>query len=108
MRQLVQLKDSSKQFADLGAEVIAVFREDEKGEEGLKEIRENTKVEFTLAADLGAKRTKRYSPGKREFDNYVIDASGTIRSVIDGTLRTRAQAKQILEALTRIKENAEK
>jgi peroxiredoxin len=52
--------------------------------------------------DLGAKQTSRYSPGQREFDNYVIDSSGTVRKVIDGTLRTRAQAKQIIEALTEI------
>ena len=84
--------------------MIAIFREDKLEAEGLKKIADETKVEFTLLSDLGSKQTKRYSPGKRKFDNYVIGPDGKIKAIIDGTLRVRATAKQIFETLDKITE----
>lgn len=106
MKQLVQLKEHAEEFESQNAEVIAIFREEKKGVEGLKAIEERQKVKFTLALDLGKESTPRYSPGKMEFDNYVVDKSGTIRAIIDGKLTTRAQADQLLKVLSEI--NAEK
>lgn len=110
MRQLVQLKKSEERFQEMGVEVIAVFREEQNGVEGLKKIKRSTEVPFTLCLDTGAEQTAKYSPGRREFDNYVIDQSGNIAAKIDGDLRNRATSEQlftVLEGLTGEAEEAE-
>jgi peroxiredoxin len=107
MRQLVELNENAAKFEEMGVEVIAVFREEAEGVAGLQKIKDRTSVEFTLCLDTGAKQTAKYSPVKREFDNYVIDKTGKIAAKIDGTLRKRARSEQILEILTELAENEE-
>lgn len=102
MRQLGQLQSHAKELAEQNAEVIVVFREEQQRVEGLKKIKSSRKTDFTLVSDLGAKATASYSAGKGNFDNYVIDKTGTIRAVIDGTLRERATADAILNVLQKI------
>ena len=97
MRQLVELKKNAGKFASKNVEVIAVFREESEGEAGLQKIKDNTKVDFTLALDTGAKQTAKYSPGKMEFTSYVINSQGTIVGTIEGDLRNRAKSKQLLK-----------
>ena len=36
------------------------------------------------------------------FDNFVVAKDGTVKAVIDGTLRDRAKSYQLLEALRKI------
>jgi hypothetical protein len=52
--------------------------------------------------DRDKEKTGKYSPGRRKFDNYVIDKNGAICAIIDGSLRKRALAKQLLAALEEI------
>ena len=106
MRQLVELKEHAEEFENQNAEIIVIFREEQKGVDGLKLIKKRQKVDFTLALDTGKKSTPEYSPGNRRFDNYVVDKSGKIRAIVDGTLRTRAKAEQLLDTLKKI--NSEK
>ena len=103
MRQLVELKKNQDKFQELGVEVIAVFREEQKGVEGLEIIKEKTEVSFTLALDTPAEQTAKYSPGRREFSNFVIDADGKVVAMIEGDLRNRAKFEQLLEAIEAIK-----
>jgi len=100
MRQLGELnKNGAKEFKELGVEVVAVFREEREGLAGLKKIKGRTKVDFTLALDTPSKATAAYSNGRKEFDNYVVDKNGVIQAVLDGSLRTRAQAVKLLEVV---------
>ena len=99
MRQLVELGKNADKFKDAGAEVIAVFREEQKGEDGLKTIVKNTSTPFTLALDYGKKKTSRYSAGNREFTGYVINPKGVITKIFKGDLRNRANSTELLEAI---------
>jgi len=100
MRQLGELnKNGAQQFKEMGVEVVAVFREERDGLDGLKKIKKKTKVGFTLALDTPADATKAYSSGRREFDNYLVDGSGVIQGVIDGSLKTRAQSEQLVKMI---------
>ncbi len=56
-----------------------------------------------MALDKDKKSSQAYSSERMTFDNYVIDSQGIIRKQIDGTLRERASAEQILEALQELK-----
>jgi hypothetical protein len=100
MRQLGELKANAEKFADHGVEVIAIFREEKSGVDGLTTIKNKTKVDFTLCLDTGAEQTSAYSPGKLKFDNYVVDKQGVIRGIIDGTKTNRAKSAQLLEILS--------
>lgn len=102
MRQLGELKQNAEKFQSLNTEVIAVFREEEKGVEGLEIIKEKTGTPFTLALDTGKAKTGRYSPGKGEFSTYVIDAKGSVRGIIIGDLRNRAKSDELLKTLEQI------
>ncbi|RMF40227.1 MAG: hypothetical protein D6753_12120 [Planctomycetota bacterium] len=99
MRQLGELQKHAEEFEKLNAELIFIFREEEKGIDGLKEIRDRHKTRFTLALDPEKKSTQRYSNGRMEFDNYVVRDDGTIVGIVDGTLRERATAEQLLKIL---------
>lgn len=79
--------------------MIVIFREEAKGAEGLKLIRERTKTTFTLAVDFEKNSTKAYSPKRMTFHNYVISKDGTVVQKIDGDLRTRANWEQLEKAL---------
>ena len=107
MKQLVELGKNKEAFAEAGADVIAVFREEKQGEAGLKKILAKTKTTFSLALDNGNKQTGRYSTGRREFTGYVIDASGVITSVFEGNLRNRAKSAELIEAVKAAKVSAE-
>ena len=102
MRQLGELNKNASKFEELGVEVIAVFREESKGVDGLQKIKDKTQVNFTLGLDPGAKQTATYSPAKMEFSGYVVDKSGVIQGIINGSLRNRAKSDQFLEILTSI------
>ncbi len=99
---MVQLQKQADQFKALNAELIFVFREESKGVDGLQLIKEKHDTDFTLAIDPDKESTKVYSPGKMEFDNYVIDAGGVVRGVIDGTKTDRAKAKELIQILEQI------
>lgn len=86
----------------MNAELVFVFREEGDGIEGLEKINKKHPTEFTLAIDPKGKATKEYSPGRMEFDNYVIDSSGTIRGVVDGTKTDRATAEELIRVLKQI------
>jgi len=102
MRQLVQLQTQADEFKALNTEMIFVFREEKSGVDGLRKIRDKTKTDFTLTLDLDKQSTKVYSTKKMTFDNFVIDRKGTVRAVIDGTLRDRATADELLKVLRKI------
>ena len=99
MKQLVELGNKAEEFKKSKTEVIAVFREESKGEDGLKAIKEKTRTTFTLALDNDKKQTARYSGGKGEFTGYVISPKGKITKIIKGDLRTRAKSDELLKAI---------
>jgi hypothetical protein len=68
-------------------------------------IKTRSGVEFTLCLDKGAEKTSSYSPGKMQFANYVVDKSGVICGIIDGDLRNRAKAEQLLEIVASLGES---
>lgn len=107
MRQLVELGKNKEAFAEAGADVIAVFREEKEGEAGLKKIVARTKTTFELALDGGNKQTSRYSTGRREFTGYVINTDGVITNVFEGDLRNRATSAELIKALKALGEPAE-
>ena len=107
MNQLVELGKNKAAFAEAGAEVIAVFREEKEGEAGLAKIKEKTKTTFTLALDTGKEQTPRYSVGRREFTGYVINPKGVITKVFQGDLRNRAKSAELIEAVKATSSTAE-
>ncbi len=102
MAQLVELNKNAEKFSELGVEVVVVFREEDKGVDGLKLIQEKTKVPFQLALDKNKEKTSRYSPDKMTFNNYVVDSSGNVVAIIEGDLRKRAKSKALLEILVNL------
>ncbi len=70
--------------------------------EGLKKIKDRTKTDFTLTLDLDKQSTNVYSTKRMTFDNFVIDRKGTVQAIIDGTLRDRATADELLKVLRKI------
>ena len=102
MKQLVQLQKQADEFKALNTELIFVFREEKSGVDGLKKIKTGTKTTFTLAVDLDKKSSKAYSSKRMTFDNFVINKNGKVAAVIDGTLRDRATADELLKALKKI------
>ena len=99
MKQLVELGENKDKFAEHNTEVIAVFREEKKGEDGLKAIKEKTNTSFTLALDNGKEQTSRYSAARGEFTGYVMSPKGEITKIIKGNLRDRAKSNELLEAV---------
>jgi peroxiredoxin len=106
MRQLVQLQQHAEEFKNLNAELIFVFREESEGVDGLKKIKEKHDPPFTLSLDMDKKSTKAYSAAPMTFDNYVIDSEGNVRGIIDGKLRDRATAEELIKVLKQIQEEA--
>ena len=99
MRQLGELNKNADKFKEMNVEVIAIFRKEAEGIEGLQKVRDKTKVEFTLGLDTPAEKTASYSPGRREFSSYVIDSKGSIQGIIKGSLMKRANSEQLMEIL---------
>jgi peroxiredoxin len=102
MQQLVQLQQHADEFKSLNLEMLFVFREESEGVEGLKKIKEKHKTTYRLSLDLDKKNSQAYSPKDRTFDNYVIDSKGIIRGIIDGTLRDRATAEELIKVAKEI------
>jgi hypothetical protein len=73
---------------------VAVFREEQKGAEGLKMAREKTKATFPFVMDLGAEHTAAYSVGV--FSTYVIDQGGTVKAELPGTKMVRPAVEDVL------------
>ncbi len=104
MRQLVELTKYADQFKALNAELLFVFREESEGVEGLKKIKEKHDPPYRLMLDFEKKSSGAYSPKKMTFDNYVIDSSGKLRGIVDGNLRERATAEELLKLLKQIEQ----
>ena len=104
MRQLVELQKQATTFKELGAELIFVFREESGGVDALKEMKQKYETRFTLTIDPSKKSTAAYSSGRMVFDNYVIDSSGKIAGIVDGTLRDRATATELIRILKGLNE----
>lgn len=108
MRQLVELQSNAEEFEAANAELIFVFREESNGVEALKNIKRKYKTTYTLSLDLDKKSSGAYSPKRGSFDNYVIDKKGVVRKIVDGTLKTRAKSKQLLDTLKTINDEGKK
>lgn len=98
----MQLQKQADEFKSLNTEVIFVFREEQEGVDGLQKIKDKFGTSFTLAVDLNKKSSSAYSPKRMTFDNFVIDQSGKLVRVIDGTLKDRAKAEQLIATLKEI------
>ena len=88
------MQNEYQQFQDLNTEIVAVFREEEKGAEGLKLAREKTKAEFPFVMDLGAEQTAGYSA--TGFSTYVIGKDGQVEAELTGTKMVRPPAEEVL------------
>ncbi len=106
MRQLVQLQEQADEFKKLNTELLFVFREESDGVSGLKKIqgkvKEANRKHFLVSSDPKKQSSAAYSPKRMQFNNYVIDSKGVIRAEIDGSLRDRATAKELIKVLTKI------
>lgn len=111
MRQLGQLQKSVGDFENLNAQLVFVYREEADGVEGLKKIAERIKGDavgkIRLGLDFEKKSSAWYSSKQGTFDNYVIDSSGKIRGIIDGTLRDRATVEELTKVLKEIEADKE-
>jgi thioredoxin-dependent peroxiredoxin len=108
MAQLVKLQERAGEFKAADAEVIVVFREEMDGVEGLEKSKQRAKSTFRLGLDLGKKKTAAYSPKRRQFANYVIDRKGIVRGIVDGDLRDRATADELMAFLKKINDGTSK
>jgi len=108
MAQLVKLQERAEEFKAANTEVIVVFREEQDGVEGLKKSKERAKSTFRLALDTGKKETARWSPGRRQFANYVVDRNGIVQGIIDGDLRDRATADELFAVIKKINSETKK
>jgi peroxiredoxin len=98
---MLDLQQRYRDFREEGAEVVAVFREEESELRALRILRTTTRAEFPLLSDYLSKQTGGYSP--TGYAAYVIDRQGKIRAVIPGTLTDRPDIGQLLEAVRAIK-----
>lgn len=80
--------------------MVAVFREEKLGAEGLSRVKKTTGVEFPLVLDFEAKKTSRYSPDS--FDTYVIDKDGVIQAVLSGSKLKRPGSEAILAEVKKV------
>lgn len=104
MAQLVKLQERANEFKAAKTEVIVIFREEKDGVEGLKKSQARSKSTFRLGLDPEKKNTAAYSPKRGQFANYVIDSKGIVRGMVDGDLRDRATADELLAFLKTINE----
>ncbi|MGI9440929.1 MAG: peroxiredoxin family protein [Rubripirellula sp.] len=107
MQQLVELQKHAETFQRLNAELVFVFREESLGVNGLKKIKAKHRTTYTLALDNQKKTSASYSPKAMTFDNYVINSDGVVVKIISGSLRKRADADVLIDAL-RIVQPADK
>ncbi|MBK1855228.1 redoxin domain-containing protein [Verrucomicrobiaceae bacterium 5K15] len=97
MRQLVQLRKDYDKFAEAGAEVLVVFREERDGLEGMKKSAKVSQGSFPILLDEKSAQTKVYS--QTGYDTYIIDKDGKVAAKIEGTKKKRASNEEILAAL---------
>ncbi|QDT12421.1 hypothetical protein [Planctomycetes bacterium K23_9] len=106
MRQLVQLQQQTSDFEKLNTQLVFVYREETDGVDGLKKIEEKIEAKnrktILLGLDLNKKSSAAYSSQNRTFDNYVVDSKGIVRGVIDGSLKDRATANELLKILKKV------
>ena len=106
MKQLVQLQERlGVLIENQNVNVLVVFREESEDQEGLEKVAKLIKSEYTLALDMNAQQTKRYSPGEMIHDSYIIDNKGEIRAILAGTRHDRAQSHEFAEALRDLEAN---
>jgi len=91
------LQQQYQKIQALGAEVIAIQRENKDGPSGLKRTARNSGARFVVAGDLGAKATGHYSRGG--FHTYIVDRQGVIQAVLTGRKFDRPTGQQILARL---------
>jgi len=85
------------EFKKAGAEVVVIYREEDKGLAGLKLIRKKTGAAFPMGLDLNKKKTSEYSSSG--FSSYVIDKKGVVQKAITGSVRSRPKPADLLAAL---------
>ena len=102
MKQLVELQKHADEFKNLNTELVFVFREEAEGVAGLKKIKDKHNPSYRLALDFQKKSSEVYSPKPGTYYNYVVDAKGTVRGIIDGTLMDRAKSDELLKILREI------
>lgn len=95
-----QLQQRRKEFQELGADIVAVYRENREGAAGLKKVAEASGAEFTLLNDPRAANSSRYS--QEGFDAYVIDKEGVIRAAVQGTKPKRPEIDTLLAEVKKL------
>lgn len=96
------MQKHASEFKDLNTELIFVYREESEGVAGLKKIQSKVDTDYHLCLDANKESAKTYSPKRGTFDNYVIDSRGIVRGIVDGTLRDRAKAEELMKILRKI------
>lgn len=99
LKQLLELRRNAEKLKAANVRVVVVFREEDKGIDGLKLMKKRAKVDFTFAIDNGKQQTAAYSPGDKEYSTYVINPSGRIQGYIKGDIRNRAKSQRILDTI---------
>ncbi|MEM7316875.1 MAG: redoxin domain-containing protein [Planctomycetota bacterium] len=97
MRQLGQLQKSYAEFNKMDTEIVAVFREEADGVEGLQKSISKTRATYPMLLDLKKQRTAAYSD--TGFATYIVDKQGKIAAILPGTKRQRPGPKAILAKL---------
>ena len=97
---MVQLQKSYKSFEQLDTEIIAVFREESKGIEGLQMSQERIGAKFPLLLDADAAKTAEYS--QQGFNTYVIDRQGIVRGTLKGIKTQRPTTEKVLEEVQKL------
>ena len=77
--------------------MLAVFREEEEGKDGLKKSVERSRARFPLLLDTPVSVTQPYSV--KGFHTYIVDPAGVVQADLSGTKMQRPTAQKILAAL---------
>lgn len=99
---MVHLQKDYAKIKELGAEVLVVFREDQKEVEGMKIAAQKSGAAFGLLSDLGRKATPRYEGLGQTFKTYIISKEGKVKYILTGNKFVRPNAQAVLEALKKM------
>jgi alkyl hydroperoxide reductase subunit AhpC len=91
------LQKSYAEFKKLDTEIVAIFREEEAGVEGLEKSIKRIDAKFPMLLDLKSKKTKAYSG--EGFATYIVDKEGKIAAMLPGTKTKRPGPTAILTKL---------